>query len=107
MRLHHDASTRRLRRSLVAGGLVAASLVVTACGKSPEPLTILDTEKIERAIERASLTQRNERVHVSCPSGVHQKKGLVFSCTAVGRKIRTTITVTTLDGAGNVRFKAV
>ena len=106
MQFIRDASRRRLRSALVAGSLVAASLTAAACGGSTKTVTILNTEKIERAIERASLAQRDKRVNVSCPSGVHQKKGLVFSCTAVGRNIRTTVRVTTLDNAGNVRFEA-
>lgn len=106
MRLIRGASRRRLRSSVVAASLAAASLTAGACGGSAQTVTILDTEKIERAIERASLAQRAKRVSVSCPSGVHQKKGLVFTCTAVGRNIRSTVTVTTLDAAGNVRFKA-
>ena len=102
MRLIRDATRRWLGRSLVAGGLVAASLAAAGCGET----VILNTEKIERAIEKASVAQRDMRVNVSCPSGVHQKKGLVFTCTAVGRNIRTTVVVTTLDDSGNVRFKA-
>jgi hypothetical protein len=78
---------RWLGRSLVAGVLVAAllaaaTLAVGAGGPSTVP-TILNTEKIERAIEQSSLAQRGAHAQVSCPSGVHLKKGLVFSCTAV------------------------
>ena len=107
MRFTHDMSGRWPRRALVAGGLAAASVAAAGCGGETKTVTILNTEKIERAIERASLAQRDKRVRVSCPSGVHQKKGLVFSCTAVGQNSRTTIKVTTLDGSGNVRYKAI
>jgi hypothetical protein len=98
--------TGRSRRcALVAGVLVAASLAVTACG-SPGAPTILDTEKVERAIEQSSLAQRGMHARVSCPSGVHQKKGLVFSCTAVVKSGSTRFLVTELDGSGQVHYEA-
>lgn len=113
--LHHTNSamsperpavpSRRLGRSAVAGILGAASLAVTACGSSGSP-TILNTEKIERAIEGSSLAQRGKHVQVSCPSGVHQKKGLVFSCTAVATSGNTRFVVTELDDHGHVHYEA-
>jgi hypothetical protein len=45
-------------------------------------------------------------VQASCPSGVHQKKGLVFSCTAVAKRGSTRFLVTTLDASGRVRYEA-
>jgi hypothetical protein len=96
---------RSLRRSLAASFLVAASLAVSACG-SPGSPTILDTEKVERAIEQSSLAQRGKHARVSCPSGVHQKKGLVFSCTAVVARGSTRFVVTETDGSGNVHYEA-
>ncbi len=86
--------------------LVATSLALAACG-SPETPTILDTEKVERAIEQSSLEQRGTRPRVSCPSGVHQKKGLEFFCTAVVKRGDSTkFVVTELDGAGRVHYEA-
>jgi hypothetical protein len=96
--------SRLLAWSLLAG-LVATSLAVAACGSSGSP-TILNTEKIERAIEQSSLAQRGTKPRVSCPSGVHQKKGLVFSCTAVVKRVNTRFVVTELDGSGHVRYEA-
>jgi hypothetical protein len=92
-------------RRLVAGALVAASLAVSACGSSESP-TILNTEKVERAIEQSSLAQRGTHAQVSCPSGVHQKKGLMFSCTAVAKRASTRFVVTELDGSGHVHYEA-
>jgi hypothetical protein len=92
-------------RHLVVGVLVAASLAVTACGSSKPP-TILNTEKVERAIEQSSLAQRGAHAQVSCPSGVHQKKGLVFSCTAVVKRASTRFVVTELNGSGHVHYEA-
>jgi hypothetical protein len=96
---------RWLGRSLVAGVLVTASLAVTACGSSESPTT-LNTEKIERAIEQSSLDQRGTHAQVSCPSGVPQKKGWVFSCTAVTGDSRTRFVVTELDDSGHVHYEA-
>jgi hypothetical protein len=98
-------ASRSLRCSLAAGVLVAASLAVSACGSAGSP-TILDTEKVERAIEQSSLAQRGKHARVSCPSGVHQKKGLVFSCTAVVAGGSTRFVVTEMDGSGNVHYEA-
>lgn len=85
--------------------MVVGSLAATGCGSSPSP-TILNTEKIERAIEASSLAQRGTRVQVTCPSGVYQTKGLVFSCEAIFRGGRTQFVVTELDRAGHVHYEA-
>lgn len=94
-----------MRPSFVAGALIAASLAVTACGSSESP-TILNTEKIERSIEQSSFAQRGADARVSCPSGVHQKKGLVFSCTAVVGRTSTRFMVSQLDEDGRVHYEA-
>jgi hypothetical protein len=52
------------------------------------------------------LAQRGEHAQVTCPSEVHQQKGLVFLCTAVVGRYRTPFVVTELDGAGDVHYKA-
>ena len=93
----------RLRGPLMAGTLAAAGLAAAGCGGSDDP-TILNTEKVERAIERSSLSQRGAQPRVSCPSGVHQKKGLVFNCSAVLKRTSTRFVVTQVDDAGRVRY---
>jgi hypothetical protein len=90
----------------LAGILVAASIAAAGCGGSPEAPTILDTEKVERAIEQSSLAQRGQRPRVSCPSGVRQEKGLTFSCTALVGRESTRFDVTELDGSGRVHYEA-
>jgi hypothetical protein len=90
---------------LAIGLLAAASLAVSACGSSGS-ITILNTEKVERAIERSSLAQRGDHAQVSCPSGVHQREGLEFSCTAVVNGVSTRFAVTELDGSGHVHYEA-
>jgi hypothetical protein len=99
------APTRSHGRSLSAGVLVAAGLCVAACGSSGAT-TILNTEKIERAIESSSLAQRGKHVQVTCPSGVRQSKGLVFSCTALVERGSARFVVTELDGSGHVHYAA-
>jgi hypothetical protein len=104
----HPAQAQRGRwvgRLFPAGVLAAVSLVLSACGSSGS-VTILNTEKIERAIEQSSLAQRGGHVQASCPSGVHQQKGLVFSCVAVLGHSSTRFVVTELDGSGHVRYEA-
>jgi Domain of unknown function (DUF4333) len=95
------------RHATVAGILVAASIAATGCGgSSPGSPTILNTEKVERAIEQSSLAQRGQHARVTCPSGVHQKKSLVFTCTATVAGSDTQFSVTELDGSGHVRYEA-
>ncbi len=87
--------------------LALAAVGLTACGSlgSSDP-TILNTEKVERTIERAALKERRIRVQVSCPSGVVQKKGIVFTCRAVvAGGGSTRFIVTELDDAGRVRYE--
>jgi hypothetical protein len=67
---------------------------------------MLNTEKVERAIERSIQVQRGQRVRVTCPSGVHQRKALVFYCTAEAAHINTRFTVTQVDTAGHVHYEA-
>jgi hypothetical protein len=43
---------------------------------------------------------------VTCPTGVQQKKGVAFSCTAYYGHSSTPFAVTQLDGAGDVHYAA-
>jgi hypothetical protein len=99
------SSTRRWPGRALGAGLLAACLAAAGCGSSGAP-TILNTEKVERAIERSSLAQRGQRPRVSCPAGVHQKQGLVFACTAKAGGTKTRFVVTQLDGSGRVHYQA-
>ncbi len=105
MRPRRQVPNRLPIRLAIAAALVAAGLAASACGQS-RSTTILDTEKVERAIERSSLTQRNTHTTVSCPSGVRQKKGLTFSCTAIVKGGSARFTVRQLDDAGRVHYEA-
>jgi Domain of unknown function (DUF4333) len=103
--MNRTRSSKPRRPSNLAAAILMASLAVAACGSSSSP-TILNTEKVERAIERSALAQRGERAAVSCPSGVHQTKGLVFACTAVVGRATTRFVVTELNGSGDVHYVA-
>jgi hypothetical protein len=103
------AHRRRWLGGLAAGALLAATLGVSACGLgsgSSGSATILNTEKVERAIEQSSLDQRGKNARVTCPAGVHQKKGLEFSCMATVKRATTRFVVTQTDGAGHVHYAA-
>jgi Domain of unknown function (DUF4333) len=94
----------RLRQTLVAGGLITASLAITACGTAGSPV-VLNTERVERAIEHSSLTERGQHAQVSCPSAVHQAKGVTFICSAAVKRTTTRFVVTQLDGSGHVHYE--
>jgi hypothetical protein len=87
----------------VALAVIAAGLAIAGCGASAAP-TILNSERVERAIEQTSLTQRHIHTQVTCPSGVHQQKGLSFECTALVGSGSARFTVTQLDDSGHVHF---
>ncbi|MCA1682745.1 MAG: hypothetical protein LC685_01900 [Actinobacteria bacterium] len=91
---------------MVAGVLIAGSVGVTACGTTEKAVVILNTEKVERAIEGSILTQRHKHAQVSCPAGVHQKRGLVFACMAATKNTKTRFVVTQIDKFGRVQYKA-
>ena len=91
-------------RSVNAGALVTAALLVTACGSSGSP-TALNTGRIERAIAQSSLVQRGLHAEVSCPSDVRVERGAVFSCRAVVGHTTTRFAVTQTDDAGHVRYE--
>jgi Domain of unknown function (DUF4333) len=85
---------------LIVVALAAAGL--TGCGSSRPK--ILDTERIERAIERSVLEKRHLRTTVSCPSGIEQKKGLRFRCIATYKGGRTPFEVKQDDAKGSVHY---
>lgn len=104
-------AARSQGRWLPAGlaAILATSLAVSACGGSETSSTsarILNTQKVERAIARSALAQRSEHAIVSCPSGVHQKQGITFSCIATVGQSNTQFVVTQLDGSGDVHYVA-
>ena len=118
---------RSARRASAAAAILAASLALNACSSSlsnvagssrsavrssssPAGLTtsgrVLNTLAVELAIEHRALTQRGKHIRVSCPSGIPQRKGVVFYCTAYYARSTTPFTVTEVDGVGDVHYAA-
>jgi hypothetical protein len=81
----------------------AVALALTGCGGSEKP-KILDTERVERAIEQSILEKRKIRATVSCPSGIERKKGKKFRCLATYKGGRTPFLVTQDDDRGAVHY---
>ena len=90
-----------MRVALIAG--VAAALALSGCGGSDKP-KILDTERVERAIERSILQKRKIPAMVTCPSGIEREKGKKFRCLATYKDGRTPFLVTQTDDRGAVRY---
>jgi hypothetical protein len=84
----------------------AALVLLSGCGSDdPKEVVILNTERVERAIEDSIQSKRHLEAHVSCPSGVHQQKSLQFECTAeLERGGTTTFDVTQTDDKGHVTY---
>jgi Domain of unknown function (DUF4333) len=88
----------------IAAALAAVG-VVSGCGSDDAKETkVLDTERIERAIEQSILEKRDLTATVSCPSGTKQKKGVKFRCTATYKGGKTVFLVTQDDDKGAVHY---
>jgi hypothetical protein len=85
------------------GGCGSTSKDSVTVSSSP---VILDTGKVERAIEQSILTQRHIRAKASCPSGILQRKGLTFPCLVTYPGGKATFVVNQLDDKGNVHYAA-
>jgi hypothetical protein len=102
-----------MRAQVFALAVLSSTLLASCAGGGGEQApTIIDGEKVERAIERSSLAQRGQHVVVSCPSGVYQQKGRKFTCEAtssrgpIADRVTTRFDVVQLDDAGQVRYRA-
>jgi hypothetical protein len=98
--------TGRLPRHLITltaliGVLLVAALL-SACGSSTPSL---DSVKIERAIATSILKEHHLHTAVACPSKVPQRSGHVFTCTARLDVGAYPVTVTEIDGTGQVRYQ--
>jgi hypothetical protein len=94
---------------LLASALAACALAVLAsCGdSSPPDKTVLNTEQVERAIEKSIKEQRHLNSTVTCPVNIEQKKGTDFSCFAMVKGKRFEFRVTQTDDAGHVTYLGV
>ncbi|MEA2309526.1 MAG: hypothetical protein QOI65_1812 [Thermoleophilaceae bacterium] len=90
-----------------AGAALAVAGAVAGCGggsSSFDKNKVLDTERVERAIEQSIVEKRKLTAMVTCPSGVEKKKGLKFRCTAAYKGGTTTFLVTQDDDKGAVHY---
>jgi hypothetical protein len=91
----------------VLTGAAVLALSLGGCGSSkPKSVVILNTERVELAIQQSIDAQRHVRAQVTCPAGVHQRKGLTFHCTVESRFGTTTFVVRQDDDKGNVSYAA-
>jgi len=97
-------------RATVAVLLACAAATAAGCGDDAPKVAapvILDTKRVEHAIEASILAQRKQKADVDCPSGVHQSSGLTFRCVATGRDGTTAVfVVRQTDDAGHVTYDA-
>jgi hypothetical protein len=76
---------------------------LSACGGG-SPKVILNTERVERAIEASIKTQRHLTAAVTCPVPIVQKKGNNFTCFATVNGKRYPFRVTQTDDKGHVTY---
>jgi Domain of unknown function (DUF4333) len=86
-----------------AGAMALVAVVAGLWNETSHPV-ILDTERVERAIEASILAQRHLASSVSCPDNVVQKTGVVFSCQATVSGRVFSVVVTETDGNGHVTY---
>jgi len=89
-----------------AAGAGAMALIALIAGlwDTGSPPVILNTERVERAIETSIRTQRHLRSAASCPDNVAQRAGRTFRCEVTVGKRTYPVVVTQLDGSGHVKF---
>ena len=81
--------------------------VLSGCGDSAPDKTVLNTEEVERAIEKSIKEQRKLEAAVTCPVNIEQKKGNDFSCFADVNGRRFEFKVTQTDDDGHVTYRGV
>lgn len=74
---------------------------LAGCGTSTPKL---NTAVVERAIANSILTERHIDAKVSCPPGIPEQRGRVFTCMARPAVGAYPVSVTEVDGAGHVRY---
>jgi hypothetical protein len=87
-------------------GAGAMALVAVAAGlwNSTSSPVILNTERVERAIESSILQQRHLTSSVSCPVNIVQKSGVVFTCQATVHGRLFPVVVSQTDSSGHVTY---
>lgn len=90
--------------------LAVSAAALAGCGGSdapkPKEVVILDTKKVEQAIEDSIKSERKITADVDCPSGVHQGRDLTFRCVAKTKSGSTVFVVQQTDDKGSVEYAA-
>jgi hypothetical protein len=68
------------------------------------PLNILNSHRIEVAIQEAVHTQKHVKTTATCPATILEAKGLQFTCTAKIKKGIASFRVTETNNTGHVNF---
>jgi len=69
-----------------------------------KPLNILNSHRIELAIEDAVHSKRHVKTTATCPAAILEAKGLKFTCTAKLKTGAASFLVTETDNNGHVSF---
>jgi uncharacterized protein DUF4333 len=99
-----DRSSQQRLARLTAGvvTILVAAVCLSACGSRARTL---NNAKIERAIAKSILEQRNIHALVVCPARVPQNSGHAFTCTARLDVGTYPVAVTEIDSNGRVRYR--
>lgn len=93
----------RLARPAVVAAVLIAAAFVSACGSSTKTIA---RAKVERAIANSIAREHGLYANVLCPANVAQRSGYEFTCTARLQVGDYPVTVTEVDGNGNVRYES-
>ena len=69
-----------------------------------KPLNVLDSHRIQLAIQDAVRSKRHVNTTATCPAAILQAKGLTFTCTAKIKKGVASFRVTQTDNNGHITF---
>ena len=86
-----------------AAALAVVALIAGLWNGTSTPV-ILNTNRVEQAIEGSIRTQRHLTSTVTCPVNIVQQKGVIFYCQAAVRARNFRVVVTEVDGNGHVTF---
>lgn len=86
-----------------AGAMAIIALVAGLWNHTSTPV-ILNTVRVQRAIQASIQSQRHLSSTVSCPVNIVQKSGVVFNCVATIGRRRFKVVVTQTDGKGHVVY---
>ena len=95
-----------LGATLMLGGCGGSTKSITTTGTATTiaPSALLDTHRVATSIQQSILSERHIHAEVNCPSGIVQRAGATFTCTAVSKKATTPFAVTVVNDRGYVTY---